>query len=170
MKHKESFNATLAIGFILILAAWVTFRMWELPEIFKFANTIHIIVILGCFGIISWNILKLDYRNKYMDRMTGINNDAWIVRQGAILYYRNKLNGYDAIFLNVKDCKYINQKVNNQNGDIVLAEYAISIFNINNSLSKIRLAKMYFREVSRYFYRIHTCIFPFLDISTYFLK
>lgn len=124
MKHKESFNATLAIGFILILAAWVTFRMWELPEIFKFANTIHIIVILGCFGIISWNILKLDYRNKYMDRMTGINNDAWIVRQGAILYYRNKLNGYDVIFLNVKDCKYINQKVTNQNGDIVLAEYA----------------------------------------------
>lgn len=124
MKHKESFNATLAIGFILILAAWVTFRMLELPEIFKFANTIHIIVILGCFGIISWNIIKLDYRNKYMDRMTGINNDAWIVRQGAILYYRNKLNGYDVIFLNVKDCKYINQKVTNQNGDIVLAEYA----------------------------------------------
>lgn len=85
---------------------------------------LQLIFIIVCTIIITVNLILLDYRNRFTDRMTGISNDAGIFRRGGMMYFRNRLNGYDCLFVNIKNCKYINQKVSNVNGDRIIAEFA----------------------------------------------
>jgi len=77
--------------------------------------------------------IKLANAAKYTDRMTGVPNSEWITHKGGFLYHQKKLGNYTAFFLNIKDCKYINQKYGNQNGDKVIEEFAHKLKDIVKS-------------------------------------
>lgn len=124
MKHKKSYNAIIGIVLVILLSSLACYGIWCWPEVSAISKPLHMACVIVVTAVIVINLIKLDYRHKYTDRMTGINNDAWVIRKGAILYFRKKLNGYDSVFVNIKDCKYINQKVTNSNGDVVISDFA----------------------------------------------
>lgn len=61
------------------------------------------------------------------DALTGIGNADWIMNKGGRLHSRKKLSGYTAVFLNIKESKYMNEKLGNRNGDIILHDYAVRL-------------------------------------------
>lgn len=124
MKHKKNYNVLIATLIIIILSVYTCFFIINCIDASILDKSIHITFVIIGATIIFISLIKLDYRNKYIDRMTGIFNDAGVLRKGGMLYFRNKLNGYDSVFINIKDCKYINQKVSNSNGDIVISIFA----------------------------------------------
>ena len=124
MKHKKNYNAFTASVILIILSVLACYCVSRYTESSVVGKTAHLIFVFVGTVIIIMNLMKLDYRHKYLDRMTGIYNDAGVLRKGGMLYYRRRLNGYDCLFVNIKDCKYINQKVSNTNGDMVISIFA----------------------------------------------
>lgn len=124
MKHKKSYNALIASVILFTISFLTSYFIIKYVDETIIDSTVHIAIVTIGTLIIFINLMKLDYRYKYTDRMTGIANDAGVLRKGGMLYFRNQLNGYDCVFLNIKDCKYINQKVSNTNGDIVISIFA----------------------------------------------
>lgn len=58
------------------------------------------------------------------DVLTDIGNADWIMSKGAGLAFRKKLSRYTAIFLNMKESKYMNERFGNKNGDKIIHDYA----------------------------------------------
>lgn len=58
------------------------------------------------------------------DALTGIGNADWIMSKVGRLHSHKKLSRYTAIFLNIKESKYMNEKLGNRNGDIIIHNYA----------------------------------------------
>lgn len=59
-----------------------------------------------------------------LDSLTEIGNADWIMGKGGKLHFQKKLSQYTAIFLNMKGCKFINEKYGNTKGDQMIHDYA----------------------------------------------
>ena len=76
----------------------------------------------GFFTVADGFIINYYLQNH--DSMTRIGNQRYITRKGGFLYQCRKLQHYSIIFLNIRDCKYINTTIGNSNGDMVIIRYA----------------------------------------------
>ena len=59
----------------------------------------------------------------YYDRLTGLHNINSFTMTGGRLCYQRLLANYTAMYLNIKNFKYIDTKYGNKAGDLALAEY-----------------------------------------------
>lgn len=80
------------------------------------------LVFLCAFAIVQSISSAMEY--SYIDPMTKIHNSGWALAKGGKLHFQKRLVHYTAIFLNIKDCKFINKQVSNPCGDQVIRIYA----------------------------------------------
>ncbi len=62
-----------------------------------------------------------------VDFNTGLLSLSGFMSIGATLLNQDRLQDYTAMYINIKNFKYINGKIGNKNGDIVIKEYAIAL-------------------------------------------
>ena len=63
----------------------------------------------------------------FRDALSGINNGAWIFSKGNRMFAAGKLKDCKVLFVNIKDCKVVNEKYGTEFGDEVITEYAVNI-------------------------------------------
>lgn len=80
------------------------------------------LILVGVSAIVQFLILS--YKLNAYDRLTEIWNSDTILRKGGIMYYRKKMSDYNLMFINIKDCSYINHKVGNKVADNIIKIYA----------------------------------------------
>lgn len=68
-------------------------------------------------------LINMANRAIYYDRLTGLPNIHSFTMTGGRLCYQRLLANYTAMYLNIKNFKYIDTKYGNRAGDIALAEY-----------------------------------------------
>lgn len=82
-------------------------------------------VIMTIFTIIGMIIcVRTLNRISNIDNLTEIGNSDWIVNKGGKLHFQKKLSRYTAVFLNMKDSKYMNERFGNTMGDKIIHDYA----------------------------------------------
>lgn len=126
--------------FILSLAV-VIYQRNEIISLGGEKAALDIFITIVIFGIIlaldvfnGAECIYLLYTIKNTDHLTGIPNSQWLNATGGRLDHFGQLRGkYTIIFTNIKDCKYINEKIGARNGDKVLMEYGKTI---NNFMKK----------------------------------
>ncbi len=79
-------------------------------------------------GIAILGYVKLSRRLMNRDMLTGIPNYDSLLKYGQQLTNKNTFVKYSGILVNIKDFKYINQKVGSSAGDFILQEYAQRIY------------------------------------------
>ncbi len=62
-----------------------------------------------------------------VDFGTGLLSLGGYMAMGATLLKQGRLHDYTAMFINIKNFKYINGKIGNKNGDLVIKEYAFAL-------------------------------------------
>lgn len=68
--------------------------------------------------------VKTSNKISKIDSLTGIGNVDWIMAKGGKMHFQKKLSQYTAIFLNMKESKYMNEKFGNAMGDKIIHDYA----------------------------------------------
>ena len=68
--------------------------------------------------------IRTSNRISKMDSLTEIGNVDWILAKGGKLHFQKKLSQYTAIFLNMKESKYVNERFGNTIGDKIIHDYA----------------------------------------------
>ena len=66
-------------------------------------------------------------RSLNVDLNTGLLSAGGYVAMGTTLLKRGKLHDYTAMYINIKNFKYISSQIGNKNGDLVIKEYAIAL-------------------------------------------
>ena len=66
----------------------------------------------------------VSHRIGITDSMTGIGDADYVMSKGGSLRARKKISQYTAIFLNIKESKYMNEKFGSRTGDRILRSYA----------------------------------------------
>lgn len=70
-------------------------------------------------------------RQAYMtDNMTGALNSSGLGYQGGLIGDEGLLSGFDCLFINIKNFRYINGRVGNKNGDLVLKEFVRQVSSV----------------------------------------
>lgn len=83
-----------------------------------------LITVFSAFIIIVYSLMSRHLIGRNMQ--TEIANYDSLIKRGAILEKKNQLSQYSGIVFNIKDFKYVNQKVGARAGDEVLRLYAQS--------------------------------------------
>lgn len=73
--------------------------------------------------------IRTSNRISKMDSLTEIGNVDWILAKGGKLHFQKKLSQYTAIFLNMKESKYVNERFGNTTGDKIIHDYAQDLKN-----------------------------------------
>ena len=122
-KHKSTNFIFLEICIILMYV----FSFYE-TGMFKGSVGVFVYIfelVMTALTIISIFIcINTSKKISKIDTLTGIGNADWIVQKGGKLYFQKKLSQYAAIFLNMKDSKYANEKFGNAMGDKIIHDYA----------------------------------------------
>lgn len=86
---------------------------------------LRVVLLITIFNLISGLIyINLSRTLMEHDVMTEISNYDYLIRYGNRLSRKKKLADYTGILINIKDFKYINQRVGAKVADKVLKEYA----------------------------------------------
>lgn len=75
-------------------------------------------------GIAIMGYIRLSRRLMGRDLLTGISNYDSLLKYGQKLRDKNHLAKYSGILVNIKDFKFINQRVGSSAGDVILQEFA----------------------------------------------
>lgn len=88
-------------------------------------STIGILVFILVLSV----IYAIRFMNQliFRDALSGINNGAWIFSKGNRMFAAGKLKDCKVLFVNIKDCKVVNEKYGTEFGDEVITEYAVNI-------------------------------------------
>ncbi|MGN1103197.1 MAG: putative bifunctional diguanylate cyclase/phosphodiesterase [Huintestinicola sp.] len=83
------------------------------------------ILIKNCY-IISGRarVMGLMEKSMYIDRMTGATNTEGFMRYGHMLKAQGRLVEYAAVYINIKNFKYVNQLFGNRQGDALLRKFS----------------------------------------------
>lgn len=135
MKRQTRELIKLLIGTILMVTMCI-FGVWTVQLGFQryapdFGNSHAIwgtVIILLFLIYIFWIGVRLYHSAINYDALTTVPNGDWILQKGGAMYYRSRLIGYTSIFMNLRDFKYINQKIGNRKGDEVLRKYAVDMY------------------------------------------
>lgn len=106
-----------------IVRLWLVLRISDIDIPIGIYYAGIVLILLVAIAII-WQCISIVEHLKYTDTLTGIGNGEYVVRKGGALFYRKKLIGFTAIFLNIVDCKVINDRVTNTGGDTVISKFA----------------------------------------------
>lgn len=60
----------------------------------------------------------------YIDRMTGVDNTDGFMRYGGMLAATGRLAGFDAVYMNIKNFKYVNKIFGSRQGDMMLRKFS----------------------------------------------
>jgi len=63
-------------------------------------------------------------RSIFDDPLTGVPNNNALMRFGNLRQYSGQLDGYAAVFINIKNFRYVNMTFGNRQGDILLRMFA----------------------------------------------
>lgn len=84
-----------------------------------------IIIIISLFFVIYFSFYYyLSYRMVNRDFLTELLNYDGLIKKGESLKASGRLSDFTAILINIKDFKYLNQKMGANSGDIVLRKYS----------------------------------------------
>lgn len=100
-----------------IMTADITERLNELRTVIISLITVFALLCLMALILITRDMMQKDY-------LTEIANDGKIKNVASKLKKRNRLQDYTGMLTNIKDFKYINQKIGFNRGDELLREYA----------------------------------------------
>ncbi|MBQ8932328.1 MAG: hypothetical protein IJ045_07855, partial [Ruminiclostridium sp.] len=62
-----------------------------------------------------------------VDFNTGLLSLGGFMSTGAALFHQGQLLDYTAMYINIKNFKYINGQIGNKNGDLIIKEYALAL-------------------------------------------
>ncbi|MGN0696971.1 MAG: putative bifunctional diguanylate cyclase/phosphodiesterase [Oscillospiraceae bacterium] len=68
--------------------------------------------------------LGLMEKSIYIDRMTGVDNTDGFMRFGGMLAATGRLSGYTAVYVNIKNFKYVNKVFGSRQGDMMLRKFS----------------------------------------------
>ena len=77
------------------------------------------------------SMLRRELKTPYTDLLTGLANNPGVAYYGARIEEKHAMSEYTGCFINLKNFKYINEKLGNPGGDRVMRQYA---FRLNDSL------------------------------------
>lgn len=100
----------------------------RIEEILSHLRRLVIFLVTVFAGIAILGYVKLSRRLMNRDMLTGIPNYDSLLKYGQELKDKNFLVKYSGILVNIKDFKYINQKVGSNAGDFILQKYAQRIY------------------------------------------
>lgn len=69
-------------------------------------------------------VMSLMEKSMYLDRMTGAANIEGFMRYGGMLAARQQLVNYAAVYINIKNFKYVNQLFGSRQGDALLRMFS----------------------------------------------
>lgn len=96
---------------------------WSFEEEKEVRFLAHVLYIIGGRA----RMINLVKQMANMDTMTGVANTNGVLRFGKMLAIRGTLDQYVGIFQNLKNFKYINERVGSRNGDGILEHYCREI-------------------------------------------
>ncbi|MGN1416113.1 MAG: EAL domain-containing protein [Oscillospiraceae bacterium] len=69
-------------------------------------------------------IMGLMEKSLYIDRMTGVDNTDGFMRYGGMLAARGMLKDHTAVYVNIKNFKYVNKLFGSREGDALLRKFS----------------------------------------------
>ena len=128
-RKRRIINYTIFITCVLLLVCIVFlcfFRIVKLTEMGAGIVTLSLIAIILIMGLALLSLVNIAKLTKNIDPMTQIGNNVWIMNKGGYLHHTRKLQeNYKILFLNIKDCNYINRKLGGRQADLLLRQYAL---------------------------------------------
>lgn len=125
MKNKrKNYNFLCMIVGSIVACLLSVYMCLELSEM-EYKQYFWVVLIISVITFLSV-ICCVSIHNsltKY-DSMTNIGSVNWIMRTGGKMYFQKKLHNYTAVFLNMKDSNYVNERFGNAAGDRVIIDYA----------------------------------------------
>ena len=67
-------------------------------------------------------------RTPFIDILTGLDNSPGVFRAGSTLEKQGKLKDFASVFFNFKNFNYINKKYGGTNGDVIIKQHALRMF------------------------------------------
>ena len=128
MKRQILIAISTAISLVLALACMLIMRFTKSLTGNEILDSVLLITAIGImvfFSLIAVSeTLYLTWEFNNIDFLTGIWNHRRIINYYKKMHAKGQLDRFCCIFQNVKDYKYINQKVGDRNGDIIMRIYA----------------------------------------------
>ncbi len=128
MKRPVIIAISAATSLVLALACVLTLSFSKKLTGNELVDSILILVAIGImvfFSLIAvMETLHVSWEFRNIDSLTGIWNQRRIIKYYGKMHSRGQLDDYCCIFQNVRDFKYINQKIGDKHGDLIMRIYA----------------------------------------------